>query len=210
MFRKLFGHNPPAPVGNYVTARLNCRLMPIDRGEFYQDPLDEALKAAGVGEVTGGGTMMRSPSTGIDFIDLEICLPEVTDEALDRVVAELEKLGVPRSSFLGNGRMADEDAAIRRPDCPHLRDFGSAEIISIGLDGANLDDEVYATFDMGADLELIQGYLEDAGRLQGTIEGPERTELLFIGKSFDTMKERLQPYLDTAPIAQGAVVERVD
>jgi hypothetical protein len=43
------------PISAY--AQLNARIMPLDRGERYEDPLGEALAANGFGEITGGGTM---------------------------------------------------------------------------------------------------------------------------------------------------------
>jgi hypothetical protein len=33
-------------------------LMPIDRGELYEDPLDEELGADGAGFVSGGGSQL--------------------------------------------------------------------------------------------------------------------------------------------------------
>ena len=57
-----------------------------------EDPLEEALRAAGVGEVTGGGTGM-----GVCNIDVE-----VTDPALGLQVirAVLQGLGVARSTVI--------------------------------------------------------------------------------------------------------------
>jgi hypothetical protein len=57
MFGKLFGEKEPA-AGDCIVARLNDRAQPLDRGELYEDPLDEILKTHDIGEVTGGGTQL--------------------------------------------------------------------------------------------------------------------------------------------------------
>ena len=57
----------------YVTAQLNHLLMPIERGERYEDPLDEALSQKGLGKVDGGGTMQLQ-SGEIEHIDVEVIL----------------------------------------------------------------------------------------------------------------------------------------
>ena len=41
----------------YVTLHLNMRLMPLDRGALFEDPIDEVLHKYDIGEVTGGGTL---------------------------------------------------------------------------------------------------------------------------------------------------------
>ncbi|HET9277624.1 MAG TPA: hypothetical protein VFN95_05545 [Flavitalea sp.] len=45
------------PVRNFIIAQLNEKVMPIDRGLVYEDPIDEFLKVNQYGEVTGGGTL---------------------------------------------------------------------------------------------------------------------------------------------------------
>ena len=55
--KKLFGikkNEEEEYSGNFIVATLNDKVMPIDRGEIYEDPLDEFLQSNGIGEVTGG------------------------------------------------------------------------------------------------------------------------------------------------------------
>ena len=40
---------------NFIVVQLNEKVMPIDRGIVYEDPIDEFLKERNWGEVTGGG-----------------------------------------------------------------------------------------------------------------------------------------------------------
>ncbi|MFP3489095.1 hypothetical protein R0K20_15960, partial [Staphylococcus sp. SIMBA_130] len=41
----------------FIVATLNARIQPIHRGEIYEDPLEEILSEASIGEVSGGGTL---------------------------------------------------------------------------------------------------------------------------------------------------------
>src|SRR5689334_21984745 len=60
----------------FAYAKLNARLMPMDRGELFEDPLADALAQAGLGELTGAGTMQSSEGE-IEFCGLDIDLVDV-------------------------------------------------------------------------------------------------------------------------------------
>lgn len=68
----------------FVVAHVNARLMPMDRGDRYEDPLAEALAESGFGEVTGGGSILSKVGEiegcdiDLDLHDLEHGLPFVT------------------------------------------------------------------------------------------------------------------------------------
>jgi hypothetical protein len=79
-----------------VIARLNVRAQPLDRGEVFEDPLDQILQAAGTGQVTGGGTMLGTDGE-IEFCDLEITVPDATDATLDAIREALEGLARQRA-----------------------------------------------------------------------------------------------------------------
>jgi hypothetical protein len=96
-----------------VTATLNARLRPLDRGELYEDPLDEALRSAGLGEVTGGGTQLAATGE-IDSCDLEIELAEISERTLETVRELLERLGAPNGSRLVVGEGERRSLSARR------------------------------------------------------------------------------------------------
>ncbi|MCC6881981.1 MAG: hypothetical protein IT576_07510, partial [Verrucomicrobiales bacterium] len=105
IFSILFGckkapqsNSPTAFPAHFVTAQLNHPLMPLDRGDRYEDPLDEALSAEGLGETSGGGTM-QVISGEIDFIDVEIELNDL-ERGVPFVISKLEELGAPKGSIL--------------------------------------------------------------------------------------------------------------
>ena len=46
-----------------IILHLNMRLMPVDRGTFFEDPIDDILHKYDIGEVTGGGTSLSKESS---------------------------------------------------------------------------------------------------------------------------------------------------
>jgi hypothetical protein len=81
ILKKLFGSNEEkeqTPQGSFIVIQLNEKIMPIDRGEIYEDPLDEFLQRNLYGEVTGGGTM-QAKSGEIEFCDMEVLIYEGND-----------------------------------------------------------------------------------------------------------------------------------
>lgn len=93
----------PDTSGLFVFVKIPESIMPIERGEKYEDPLDIALKKAGVGEVTGGGSQLGEPdkdgSPTIDWVGIDV---DLTDQAagLPLLKAELKRLGVPQGTTL--------------------------------------------------------------------------------------------------------------
>lgn len=55
----------------YFIITLNDKIQPIDRGEYYEDPLHKYLKQNQIGEIVGGGTQQANNGE-IQFVDIEI------------------------------------------------------------------------------------------------------------------------------------------
>jgi len=51
---------------HFVYAKMWEAIQPLDRGERYEDPLQAALEAGGLGEVSGGGSSFDKEH-GIDW-----------------------------------------------------------------------------------------------------------------------------------------------
>lgn len=81
-----------------VFARIEEPLMPLQRGRKYEDPLNRALLQAGLGKVTGGGSVQGTDGT-IEWISLDMQLVDL-GEALDFVRTKLQELGAPKGSVL--------------------------------------------------------------------------------------------------------------
>lgn len=184
----------PEPEGVLLVAHLSARLMPIDRGEIYEDPLDEAL--GGSGEVTGGGSLMADNGE-IAHSDVEIVVPEITENVLDLIVATLEAQGVPRGSYL-------HDA-----DGNRLRDFGQNAIVALDLDGANLPDEVYKTYDTDDVVSAIHEKMGRSGKYQGLRMLAETAVLYFHGPDATAMEAAIAPVIAEHPLCQNATTRRL-
>src|SRR5437879_3839269 len=104
LFSNLFGGGrPSSPLSpptdrTVVTAQLNHKLMPLDRGARYEDPLNDELAKRGYGETDGGGTMLQK-SKEIEYIDVEMFLTQL-DKSIPFVIERLEFYGAPKGSKL--------------------------------------------------------------------------------------------------------------
>lgn len=185
-----------APAGFYLTASLNARLQPLDRGEHYEDPLHEALEAKGLGAVTGGGTAL-DPELGIRSCDLEIRVENTSDETLAFVRERLEALGAPKGS-----RLIVEDGGREIA-------FGVNEGLALYLNGTDLPDQVYQDCDAGELVEQLQEKLGTKGAFQSYWEGERETALFFYGPSYDTMVAAIRDMLDTYPLCQKSRLEQI-
>src|SRR5580698_9317299 len=87
------------PRSSILVAQLNARLQPIHRGEFFEDPLNEALDRAALGQVSGGGTMQAATGE-IEYCDIEIQIAYDVPEAVKYIIDTLESLGAPKGSKL--------------------------------------------------------------------------------------------------------------
>src|SRR5438128_12682997 len=102
-----------------ITARLKAHIEPMDRGEWYEDPLSEVLEKKQMGKVTGGGSALGDDFK-IEHADLEISLANL-DTALQLTKDTLEQIGVPVDSEL----IYEVDGAVKTIP------FGNRETISI-------------------------------------------------------------------------------
>ena len=198
MFGLKFGGKKKAqPQGEFVTARLNARVQPIDRGEYYEDPLDETLKAAGLGEVTGGGTHLADDPAGIAFCDVEIRVAKADDETLAAIARRLEALGAPKGS-----RLIVEN---NRHEIP----FGTQEGLAVYLNGVDLPDHVYEACDFDTVVDEFNRLMGDKGAYRGYWQGSRETGVYCYGSSFSAMKSAIEPFLGSYPLCAGARVEQI-
>lgn len=185
------------PKGQYLTARLNAKVQPIDRGDYFEDPLMETLEQASLGTVTGGGTQLADEPYGIEFCDLEVLVNEADEQTLAIIIKRLNDLGAPKGSKLildGSGK-----------EFP----FGVHEGVGVFLNGTDLPDEVYAECDVNYVIDEFNRLLGDNGSLRGYWQGSSETALYCYGRSFEQMKAALTPFIETYPLCQGARIEQI-
>lgn len=94
---------PSQSGGLFVAVHIPEALNPLERGAKYEEPLDTALRAKSLGEVTGGGTQLgqRKPdgTHDISSIDLDVELADA-ERGLPLLRAELRKLHPPQGTEL--------------------------------------------------------------------------------------------------------------
>ena len=194
----LFGRKQKAePQHEYITARLNARIQPMERGEFYEDPLDDVLGAKDLGAVTGGGTQLADEPAGIEFCDLEIRVTEASEETLSAIVQKLEALGAPKGSKL-IVESADREIA-----------FGAYEGMAVFLNATDLKDEVYETCDFDEVTENFNTLMGEAGAYRGYWHGSSESAVYCYGPSFAAMKAAIEPFLQRYPLCEGARIEQI-
>lgn len=86
----------------FVYIKIPGDLDPMDRGELFEDPLQEALDKERLGEITGGGSQLSDPSeseNSIEFCGIDVDLYDaVIGLALLR--NELVRLKAPPGTML--------------------------------------------------------------------------------------------------------------
>lgn len=91
------GESTPAP-SLFVYIKMPGDMDPFERSERFADPLQEALEAASLGTVTGGGSMFSPPDDEGDR-DVEYCGVDVDlyqpEEGLALLRRELVRLKAP-------------------------------------------------------------------------------------------------------------------
>ena len=173
-----------------LLARLYEHIEPLDRGTRYEDPLDTALRARGLGEVTGGGSQLTEGGE-IEFADVEMSVNNV-DDAVPVIVSSLEGSGAPTAAELIG------DAGV-------LREFGRLQSVAVYLDGVTLPHEVYANLDFD---EVVDALTMAAGEesYHGYWQGATETGLFFFAPDAESMFTRIEPVLHALPIGQNARV----
>lgn len=178
-----------------VTAELNHKIGPIQRGDVYEDPLAAHLETLGLGEVDGGGTMQHKDGE-INYCDVHIIL-EPAEGAFRSVIQFLEGCGAPKGSKL---------KAYHGDDSVKELLFGVREGLGIYLDGINLPDEVYRDCDSNFIVSELDRLLEGHGSVESHWQGPTETALYVYGDSTSLMKPLIADFLAAYPLCAGARV----
>lgn len=201
IFKKLFGSNEKEKQysqGTFIIIQLNEKIMPIDRGEFYEEPLDEFLRDNGYGEVTGGGTM-QAKSGEIAFCDIEVLIYEGNDikKIITEIIRRLENIGVPKGSHIEIESTEEEIF------------FGNKEGLAIYLDGINLTENVYKECDSNLVVSEVSRLIGYNGQITRYWQGEKETALYFYGDSFENMKTAISEFINTYPLCQGARIVQI-
>lgn len=179
--------NPKRSQPSYVVARLNARLQPVHRGEFFEDPLNAVLNRADLGQVTGGGTM-QDVTGEIEYCDIEIEITGGVPDAVKCVIDTLENLGAPKGSRL-HVEVESREVA-----------FGTQEGLAVYLNGTDLPEHVYRECDSNFVYSEFNRLLEHSGRVLSFWQGPRETAFYVYGSSSADMRDRLSGFIGSYPL----------
>ena len=191
MFRhKIATRNP------IVVVHLNVRSQPLQRGEFFEDPLDELLAEEGMGSVVGGGTELADEPAGLSSCSIEISVTDADPDTIQTIIVLLEKLGAPKGSEM----RIEGEAPIP---------FGVTEGLALFLNRTDVPGEVYESSAVNATLSGLSDAMIGKGILLGYWEGSRETALYFYGTSFDAMKEAALAYTVRDPLCRQCRFEQI-
>lgn len=176
----------------FAYAQINARVMPIDRGGMYEDPLQEEFEQNGFGEVTGGGTM-QSENGEIEYCGIDIDLFNL-EEGVPFICGFLAECGAPQGSKLQfelNGEQKEFP-------------FGFLEGLAIYFNSTDLPDEVYENNDINEVYDEINDLLGERGQIQGHWNGPTETAMYLYGYSVKEMRELISSVMETNPLCEQA------
>ena len=201
IFKKLFGSNEEKeqiPQGSFIVIQLNEKIMPIDRGEIYEEPLDEFLRTNAYAEVTGGGTM-QAESGEIEFCDMEVLIYKGNDieKIITEIISKLEIWGAPKGSHI---EIQNTEEKIT---------FGRKEGLAIYLDGLNLPENVYRECDSNFVLSEVSRLIGYEGKVERYWQGEKEMALYFYGDSFKEMKATISEFINTYPLCQGSRIAQI-
>lgn len=195
MFGKLFGKKKENP-SEFIVVNLNAKLLPMHRGEFFEDPIDQKIQELSLGTVTGGGTL-QSESGEIENCDIEIQVQSVEPEAIESIKKIFESFGAPKGSKI----TIDSSGSII--------EFGITEGLALYLNGTDLPPEVYKNSDINYVISEIASLLAGKGTMLSHWQGNTETALYFYGHSFVEMKGLISAFLDSYPLCQKARVVQI-
>ncbi|MDO5641902.1 MAG: hypothetical protein Q4G26_05860 [Paracoccus sp. (in: a-proteobacteria)] len=191
LFSKSAPANPPQEVRLHI--RLNARLQPVQRGNLFEDPLDQALRAENLGQVVGGGTLMADDPDGMTACEIEVMLHHDSDDTVERIIAFLDQTGAPVGSTLmraGHGPVP----------------FGLWQGMAVFLNTTDLPDAVYADFDINDTIaglvQALSGLAEFRGHWQGY-------SLYFYGPDYAQMSAAAAAFAATDPLCGQCRIEQI-
>ncbi|MGB0905857.1 MAG: hypothetical protein ACPGVT_00065 [Maricaulaceae bacterium] len=191
MFKAIAARFKPPVYETFITARLNMKLMPMDRGELFEDTLSTVLNAKRLGETTGGGTLLGDDNLrtnegdheGVSYSEVEISAINAEPRTTKKIIECLEDIGAAKGSRL---ILPDDMADI---------EFGQLEGLGLYLNGTDLPDETYANSDINQTITTLEILMGDHLEKRLHWQGSQDTALYFYGRSFTEMNAAIAGYL---------------
>jgi hypothetical protein len=82
----------------FFYVRIPGNIQPIERGDRFEDPLDDALTSANVGRVSGGGSQLGEGAT-VEYCGIDVVVRD-RQRGLNVVRETMRKLGAPAGTAI--------------------------------------------------------------------------------------------------------------
>lgn len=176
----------------FVLLHLNARLQPWHRQELIEDVWKELNGKYRLGKFMGGGTL-QNPNGEIISCDVEMMIRE---EKLEKFWELLDAMDtIPKGSIVIVGSEKQE--------------IGAAEGLAIYLNGTELSPEIYENCDINYLLEMLDAVLEDEVYCFSYWESGRDTALYYYGRSYEEIKEKINPILKSYPLCALCRIEQI-
>ena len=171
----------------FVTVRINDKCGPLDRGEFYEDPLQEALDEKKLGEIVGGGSQLNKQNL-IEYCEIEILVTGDLEETTKVITETLEDQGLPKGS-----KIILDDREIL---------FGNSDLLALHFNNRDLANSVYEENDINEVLAKVEELLGESGKRYSYTNSREESILYYGGASFEVMKQKISEYVASHPLCE--------
>ncbi len=149
-----------------LSIQINDKCGPMLRGEFYREPLEKFFKKNGLGEVTGGGTLLNNNGQPA-YCELELVLKDESEEVVNEVKKKIDTI-VPKGSTL----YFENDQEIP---------VGNLEGVAINLNFAKAPEELLDNTDFQEMWENIEEAVGTHGVSHDDREGKDVFTLYYYG-----------------------------
>ncbi|MCX5745883.1 MAG: hypothetical protein NT062_25685, partial [Proteobacteria bacterium] len=182
-----------APAEIMVNVTMWEPVLPLERGERYEDPLFAVLEDSELGGPGDGGGTLTGAGGEIEQIDFDVAIASV--DAIPLITQHLEAAGAPKGSVL-RYELDGQD---------HELAFGATEGIAIYLDGITQPAAIYESTSAQELVDRLLASLPSA-QLRGSWQGPEETALYLYGADAEQMWTVVEPVLRDYPLSRNARV----
>lgn len=169
----------------FVTVRINDKCKPLDRGEFYEDPLQEALDEKKLGEIVGGGSRLNKQNL-IEYCEIEVLVTGDLEETTKVITETLEDQGLPKGSKI---ILDDKEVLI-----------GNHDVLALHFNNKDLADSVYEDNDINEVLSKVEELLGETGQRNSYTNSNEESIIYYGGASFDVMKQKIGEFVASHPL----------
>jgi hypothetical protein len=83
----------------FFYVRIPGNIQPVERGERFEDPLQAALDAENLGEVSGGGSQLAGRGKGIEFCGMDVEVID-RDRGLHLIREVMRRLDAPPGTII--------------------------------------------------------------------------------------------------------------